>query len=217
MLELYKNIKKRRLELNMTQSDLAKKLGYADKSMIAKIEKGIVDLPQSKIVAFAEALESTPEILMGWRNTDSNSNVITLKERIVGLCKQENIPISKLEKELGFAGGYISKLDKSTPNSAKLQKIAEYFGVTLDYLMTGKEKTSPYKEITLTVKDERDIAIDIDVILSKLRSGENGPASYDGEEIQQDDIDLFAGQLELMLKRLKAMNKEKYNPGKNKK
>lgn len=141
---------------------------------------------------------------------------MTLKERIVGLCKQENIPISKLEKELGFAGGYISKLDKSTPNSAKLQKIAGYFGVTLDYLMTGKEKTS-HKEITLTVKDERDIAIDIDVILSKLRSGENGPASYDGEEIQQDDIDLFAGQLELMLKRLKAMNKEKYNPGKNKK
>lgn len=203
MLELYNNIKKRRLELNMTQSDLAKKLGYADKSMIAKIEKGIIDLPQSKISAFAEALESTPEILMGWQNTASNSNVMTLKERIVGLCKRENIPISKLEKELGFAGGYISKLDKSTPNSAKLQKIAEYFGVTLDYLMTGKEKT-PHKEIILVVKDERDIAIDIGIILSKLRSGENGPVFCNGEEIRQHDIDYFAGLLELMLKKLKA-------------
>lgn len=47
MLQLYKNIKSRRVELQMTQSDLAVKLGYADKSMIAKIEKGAVDLPQS--------------------------------------------------------------------------------------------------------------------------------------------------------------------------
>ena len=39
MLQLYKNIKKRRLELQLTQTDLATKLGYADKSMIAKIEK----------------------------------------------------------------------------------------------------------------------------------------------------------------------------------
>lgn len=66
MLQLYKNIKSRRIELNMTQSDLAKKMGYADKSMIAKIEKGAVDLPQSKIVAFAEALQTTPGELMGF-------------------------------------------------------------------------------------------------------------------------------------------------------
>lgn len=67
MLQLYKNIKSRRLELNLTQSDLAKKMGYADKSMIAKIEKGAVDLTQSKIVAFADALQTTPSELMGWK------------------------------------------------------------------------------------------------------------------------------------------------------
>ena len=66
MLKLYENIKNRRLELGMTQSHLAEKLGYADKSMIAKIEKGGVDLPQSKIVAFAEALKTDPAELMGW-------------------------------------------------------------------------------------------------------------------------------------------------------
>ncbi|MGN8641965.1 LexA family protein [Catenibacterium mitsuokai] len=66
MLELYKNIKRRRQQLKMTQTDLALKMGYADKSMIAKIEKGNVDLPQSKILAFANALETTPGELMGW-------------------------------------------------------------------------------------------------------------------------------------------------------
>lgn len=66
MLELYKNIKRRRQQLKMTQTDLALKMRYADKSMIAKIEKGNVDLPQSKILAFANALETTPGELMGW-------------------------------------------------------------------------------------------------------------------------------------------------------
>lgn len=66
MLELYKNIKRRRQQLKMTQTDLALKMGYADKSMIAKIEKGNVDLPQSKILAFANVLDTTPSELMGW-------------------------------------------------------------------------------------------------------------------------------------------------------
>ena len=47
-------------------------MGYADKSMIAKIEKGLVDLPQSKIIAFAEALHVSPGDLMGWELSDSD-------------------------------------------------------------------------------------------------------------------------------------------------
>lgn len=66
MLELYKNIKKYRRELNITQQTLAEKAGYKDKSMIAKIEKGLVDLPQSKIVAFADIFGIEPGELMGY-------------------------------------------------------------------------------------------------------------------------------------------------------
>lgn len=68
MLQLYKNIKNRRKELGMTQSELAKKLGYTDKSMISKIENGSIDLPQSKIIAFANALDISPSDLMGWED-----------------------------------------------------------------------------------------------------------------------------------------------------
>lgn len=70
MLDLYSNIKNRRLELGMTQSELAKKMGYSEKSMISKIESGKVDLPQSKIVDFAKALNTTPSALMGWTTYD---------------------------------------------------------------------------------------------------------------------------------------------------
>lgn len=66
MLELYKNIKKLRMELGMSQDALAKMTGYTDRSSIAKIEKGDVDLQQSKIILFAKALNTTPKALMGW-------------------------------------------------------------------------------------------------------------------------------------------------------
>lgn len=65
MLELYENIKAYRKRLNMTQTELALKTGYTDKSAIAKIEAGKVDLSQSKILAFAKALNTTPSELMG--------------------------------------------------------------------------------------------------------------------------------------------------------
>lgn len=65
MLDLYKNIKKRREELGMSQETLAKMVGYTDRSSIAKIESGKVDLPQSKIMEIAEALCIPPGELMG--------------------------------------------------------------------------------------------------------------------------------------------------------
>ena len=66
-LDLYKNIKARRLELGMSQQELAEGVGYASgKSMIARIEAGDVDLGQSKIIQIAEVLKTTPDKLMGW-------------------------------------------------------------------------------------------------------------------------------------------------------
>ena len=66
MLELYKRIKHRREELNMTQDALAKRVGYKSRTSIHKIELGLTDLPQSKIMEIADALATTPEYLMGW-------------------------------------------------------------------------------------------------------------------------------------------------------
>lgn len=66
MLKLYSNIKSLREELGFSQDDLAKKTGYTSRSSIAKIEKGLVDLSQTKIDLFANALKTTPAKLMGW-------------------------------------------------------------------------------------------------------------------------------------------------------
>lgn len=63
---LYARIRERREALEMSQAELAEHLGYSDRSAIAKIEKGVNDITQSKIEAFAKALHTTPAYLMGW-------------------------------------------------------------------------------------------------------------------------------------------------------
>ncbi len=64
METMYDRIKKLRKKRNWTQSELANKVGYADKTAIAKIESGKIDIPQSKIVAFAEAFSVSTSYLM---------------------------------------------------------------------------------------------------------------------------------------------------------
>lgn len=61
-------IKEKRLELGLTQEELAKRLGYKSKSTINKIEMDINDIPQSKVIAFADALNTTIAYLMDWDN-----------------------------------------------------------------------------------------------------------------------------------------------------
>ena len=58
------NIKKRRLELRMSQQDLADIMGYKTRSTIAKIESGENDVPHKKLKMFAEALDTSVEALI---------------------------------------------------------------------------------------------------------------------------------------------------------
>ena len=69
MSELSRRILQRRLELGLSQEELAQRMGYRSKSSITKLEKGVNDIPQSKVEEFATALETTPAWLMGLENT----------------------------------------------------------------------------------------------------------------------------------------------------
>ena len=78
-------IKARRLELNMTQEELATKMGYKSKSTINKIELGINDIPLSKVEEFAKALSTTAAYLMEW---DSNQPSYYLDPEAAKLAQQ---------------------------------------------------------------------------------------------------------------------------------
>ena len=97
MEELYKNIRKRRLELGMTQSELAKAAGYENRSSIARIERGDTNLPQSKIIDIAYALKVTPSYLMGWEDEEV-ATLTTMQEETMArflLLTQEHQMVVK--------------------------------------------------------------------------------------------------------------------------
>ena len=138
-------------------------------------------------------------------------------ENFEHLLQKYGVTPYKVSKETGVSQSTLSdwKRGVSTPKNDKLQKIADYFGVSLVFLMTGKEEVE--KETTLTPVDERDIAKDLENIRAKLTRGEDGPAMYDGEELSPEAAELFMDEIEIALRRLKMINKEKYTPKKYKK
>ena len=78
-LTIGERIKLRREELNLSQDELAKRLGYKSRSSINKIEVGSRNLTQSRIKAIADALETTPSYIMGWEEFDQQFDVEKLE------------------------------------------------------------------------------------------------------------------------------------------
>lgn len=66
--------------------------------------------------------------------------------RVKAICKERKIPIYKLEKDLGFANGYIGQLKKGTFPDERLALIAEYLNVSIEYLATGEERIVPNED-----------------------------------------------------------------------
>lgn len=136
---------------------------------------------------------------------------MTLKERIKNLAQERGISLPALEAELGFGNSTIVKWDKSTPNADKLNAVAKYFGVTMDYLLNGVTVDNE-----LSPRDERDISKSLDHIMSEIKSGADSPLYYNGVEIDDASLNLLQNAIEFALRETKKENKVKYNPNKNK-
>jgi len=85
---------------------------------------------------------------------------MTILRRIQVLCSEFGLNPSKLESELGFGKGTLYKWDKSSPNSDKLIKVAEFFGVSIDWLLGASE---------FRTKEEWLTHINTDIDLEKLK------------------------------------------------
>lgn len=83
-MEVGERIRRRREELNMTQDELAKKVGYTSRSSIAKIEANANGMLQSKLILFAKALQVTPAYIMGWEDileSETNDSAEKVQKR----------------------------------------------------------------------------------------------------------------------------------------
>lgn len=136
------------------------------------------------------------------------------------LLQKRGVTSYKVAKEAGVTQTALSnwKAGRSTPTTKTLQKIADYFGVTVDYLISGKNDSSEdVRETELSARDERDIAKDLDRIMSEIKKGDDGPLYYNGVEIDDASINLLQNAIEYALRETKKENKVKYNPRKNQK
>lgn len=106
MLDLYKNIKMCRLSRGWSQTDLANKVGYSDKSMISKIEKGAVDLSQSQIVKFAEVFSVSPADLFGDTVTPAAGPTLS-KDQEELLCKYDSLNDEGKAKVLDYTSDLV--------------------------------------------------------------------------------------------------------------
>ena len=96
------------------------------------------------------------------------------------------------------------------PRMGKVQLLA-------DYLNIGKTDLIDEKTEGITPKDERDIAKDLNRIMTEIKIGNNGPLYYNGIEMDDASINLLQNAIEYALRETKKENKVKYNPNKNKK
>ena len=142
-----------------------------------------------------------------------------VSENIKLLRSRFELTQDELGKIAGVSGKAVHTWETGSrePRMGAIQKIADHFGLSKSALIeddgilhafSNNVSDSENSNRVLTSKDERDIANDLKNIMEKLSNE---------EDIPEADREMFAAQVEIMLKRLKLINKELYNPNKNKK
>lgn len=106
------------------------------------------------------------------------------------LLKKHNVTAYKVSKATGVTTATLTSWKQGvyTPKADKLQKIADYFGVTLDYLMGNEESEPSNNEMVAIDNSERRI-------LTMCRSVENAT-----EEDKEEIANLFESTFEVYLK-----------------
>ena len=131
---------------------------------------------------------------------------MTIYERIKELARVKKISIRELEKQLGFSNGTIRNWINST-NSQSLEKVANYFNVSTDYLLGRTEKKHYYD---LTKKDEKDVGVQVERILNDM----TGDVSFYGEPMTKEDKEKLRASLEVAVRVSMIEAKKKFTPKK---
>lgn len=124
----------------------------------------------------------------------------------------------RLGKELNVKGAAISKYESgSIPlTDESIKKLCKIFDVSSDYLLSKSDIRNPYKEDkTLSTKDEKDIARDLENTLGRLEDAQDG-LMFDGEALDDETRELLKISLENSMRLAKQIAK-KYTPNKYKK
>lgn len=130
------------------------------------------------------------------------------------LCASKNVSPSKAAEAVGLNRAAVAKWKNgATPSAVTAIKLADYFGVTTDYLLgkPDQKETPP----ALTKKDERDIERKLAETLNALDSADG--LMFDGEPLDDITRELLETSLRNSLEMAKKIAKQKYTPKKYRK
>ena len=137
---------------------------------------------------------------------------------IESLCKEKGTNITAMCKAAKISRAPLTELKmgrSKTLSSATLSKIAAYFGASVDYLLGNKEKPAPESRNGLSIKEQKDIARKLEKMMDELE--ESGDLMFDGDPASEEAKESIRNALAMGLEYARKVNREKYNPYKNKK
>ena len=134
-------------------------------------------------------------------------------ERLKELRKQKKLTQQQLGDVVHVSKVSISGYERGerSPDRETLTALADYFGVSTDYLL-GRSPEKKY--YSLNSKDEKDIASDLEQMINDL-SGNGLLFSKDTSEIDADTRELLIASLEQSLRIAKMEAKKKFTPKKH--
>ena len=130
-------------------------------------------------------------------------------DRVKTLCKNKGVSQRKMEQDIGISNGASSKWVSSSPSIEILQKLSNYFEVSLNYLMTGDVDSDI---MPLNKKDENDIAKRLENTLADLDA--DGALMFSGEPLDEETRELLKASLENSIRIAKINAKQKFTPKK---
>lgn len=123
------------------------------------------------------------------------------------LIQKHGVSAYKVAKETGVTQSTLSdwKRGRSTPKTDNMKKLADYFGVSLDYLTTGNESTVE----ELDNSQERDLALKIDEIIGDMNNPKTSPLYFNGEKLDEKTSAILAEALTSAMKQVEIMREKK--------
>ncbi|GAB6386148.1 helix-turn-helix domain-containing protein [Enterococcus cecorum] len=134
-----------------------------------------------------------------------------LLDRVDGLINEHSMTRAELERKTGLSAGSIRNWNKSIPSVDKLNKVADFFGVSVDYLIGRTEKRRYYD---LTKKDERNIQKELQSLIDDLSSADGMAFSKEDGEMSESTKEALILSLENALRISKIEAKKKFTPKK---
>lgn len=111
-------------------------------------------------------------------------------DKIKELADKQGISINVLEEKLGYGTNTLYRLKRSNPSSKVLREIADYFGVSTDYLLGRTDNPA--------IAGEKTTKTEIDLKKDAAES-----FFYDGHELNDEDLDLISSILEARMRNRK--------------